>query len=428
MNDRLFDFIEACPTPFHTVAHTADILKNAGFTELCERDSWEPEPGRGYYVTRNGSSLIAFRLPPDDFVGFMMAAAHCDSPCFRIKENAELDGSCCSRLSTEGYGGMICSSWMDRPLSVAGRVMLRTESGVRTELVDLDGVQALIPNLAIHMNRSVNSSASYNAAVDMLPIYSSGTEPGGFRRAVAAAVDANEEDILSWDLSLYVPQRGTEWNGFISAPRLDDLQCAFGALTAFLGADDSGSTKVFCLFDNEEVGSRTKQGAASTFLTDVLTRIVRSTGGDDTVYRRAVSESFLVSCDNAHAVHPNHPEFSDRNHSVYMNGGIVIKYNASQKYATDAVSSALFRLICEEAGIPVQLYANRADMLGGSTLGNIANEHVSLNTVDIGLPQLAMHSAYETAGADDTEMLVRALTVFYEKTLCMERDGEYKLL
>lgn len=153
---------------------------------------------------------------------------------------------------------MICSSWMDRPLSVAGRVMLRTESGVRTELVDLDGVQALIPNLAIHMNRSVNSSASYNAAVDMLPIYSSGTEPGGFRRAVAAAVSANKEDILSWDLSLYVPQRGTEWNGFISAPRLDDLQCAFGALTAFLGADDSGSAKVFCLFDNEEVGSRTK--------------------------------------------------------------------------------------------------------------------------------------------------------------------------
>lgn len=428
MNDRLFDFIEACPTPFHAVAHTADMLKNAGFTELCERDSWEPEPGRGYYVTRNGSSLIAFRLPPDDFVGFMMTASHCDSPCFKIKENAELAGPGCLRLSTEGYGGMICSSWMDRPLSVAGRVMLRTDRGVKTKLIDFGGVQAVIPNLAIHMNRSVNSGVPYSAAVDMPPLYLSEASGGAFRRAVASAAGASEEDILSWDLSLYVPQRGTEWNGFISAPRLDDLQCAYGALTAFLGAEDSGSAKVFCLFDNEEVGSRTKQGAASTFLSDVLTRIVRSTGGDDTVYRRAIAESFLVSCDNAHAVHPNHPELSDKNHSVYMNGGIVIKYNAGQKYTTDAVSSALLRLICEEAGVPVQLYANRADIAGGSTLGNIVNTDVSLNTVDIGLPQLAMHSAYETAGADDTDMLVRALTVFYEKTLCMERDGEYKLL
>ncbi|MBQ3127356.1 MAG: M18 family aminopeptidase [Clostridia bacterium] len=424
MNQKLFTYIAACPTAYHTAAHTAAILADAGYTALSEGDDWAIEPGRGYYVTRNGSSIIAFRVPTPDFRGFMMAAAHGDSPCFKIKENAELGGSYI-RLSTEKYGGMMCATWMDRPLSVAGRVMLRTERGIETRLVNLAEPCAMIPNVAIHMNRRANDGMTYDAHTDMIPLW--GGEAGSYRAKIAAALGVAESAILTTDLCVYNPERGTVWGPYISAPRLDDLQCAFAALEAFLAAKESGSAPVLCIFDNEEVGSQTKQGAASTFLFDVLTRINRAMGGDDTRYLRRVANSFLVSADNGHAIHPNHPEYADKNHTVKMNAGVVIKYNAAQKYTTDAVSAGLFRLLCERAGVAVQLYANRADMAGGSTLGNIANTQVSLNTVDIGLAQLAMHSAYETAGADDTAELAAALTALFEAELEMERDGAYRI-
>ena len=425
MNNALFDYISASPTAYHAVARTAAMLDKAGYACLSEGENWTLEPGKGYYVKRNGSSLIAFRVPRGEWLGFMMTASHCDSPCFKIKENGELAEEHYVRLSTEKYGGMLCASWMDRPLSIAGRVTVRTENGISVRLVDLGEPCAVIPNVAIHMNRAANDGMKYDPAVDMLPLYSDGAGKGTLRARVAACVGAAEEDVLTTDLFVYNPQRGQAWSRFISAPRLDDLQCAFGALTAFLAAEESSSVPVYCLFDNEEVGSETKQGAASTFLYDVLRRI---SGPDGEAYRRHVANSFLVSCDNAHAVHPNHPEYRDRNHSVYMNGGIVIKYNANQKYTSDAVSAAIFRLVCEGVGVPVQEYANRADMAGGSTLGNIANTQVSLNTVDIGLPQLAMHSAFETAGADDTEYLMRALTAFYGRSLRMESDGSYRFV
>lgn len=424
MNQRLFDYISASPTAYHAVAHTGELLERAGFARLSEGAEWELTPGQGYYVTRNGSSLIAFRVPEGTYSGFMMAAAHGDSPCFKVKENAELKDEHTVRLSVEKYGGMLCASWMDRPLSIAGRVIVRRDGGFEARLVDLKDTAAVIPNVAIHMNRSANDGMKYNPAVDMLPLY--GGESGGesLSQRLAACAGVEEKDVLSTDLFVYNPQRGEAWGNYISAPRLDDLQCAFAALTAFLAAKPSGSLPVYCLFDNEEVGSQTKQGAASTFLADVLHRI---NGPDDGLYRRRVANSFLVSCDNAHAVHPNHPEYMDKNHAVYMNGGIVLKYNANQHYTTDAVSAAIFRLVCEEAGVPVQMYANRADMAGGSTLGNIANTQVSLNTVDIGLPQLAMHSAYETAGGKDTEYMVRALTVFYGKSLVSDGGDAYRL-
>lgn len=427
MNKKLFSYIQASPTPYHAVAHTGKLLDAAGYTALCEADAWELAPGKGYYVTRNGSSLIAFRTPETDFDGFMMAAAHCDSPCFKVKENGELKDGKNIRLSVEKYGGMLCATWLDRPLSLAGRLLVRREGGIRSVNVDLAAPCAVIPSVAIHMNRSANENASYNAAVDMLPLYACGAEGESLRARLAAVVGVGEEDILATDLFLYNPQPGAEWNRLISAPRLDDLQCAFGALTAFLAAEKGRSVPVYALFDNEEVGSQTKQGAASTFLSDVIGRVCGAFAAEPEACRRKIANSFLVSCDNAHAVHPNHPEYQDKNHPVYLNEGVVIKYNANQRYTSDGVSSAIFRLICEEAGVPVQLYANRADMPGGSTLGNIANTQVSLNTVDIGLPQLAMHSAYETAGAEDTEALVRALTAFYGKSLVMEKDGAYTL-
>ena len=421
MNQALFSYIAACPTAFQAAAHTAALLEAEGYRPLRETEEWMLEPGGRYYVTRNGSSLIAFRLPKGRPVGFMMTAAHGDSPTFKIKENAELTGENETRLSVEGYGGMLCASWMDRPLSVAGRAMVRTENGVAMRLIDLHDDLALIPNVAIHMNRDANNGAKYNFAVDMQPLYG---EKGGFHRRIAEAAGVAEEDLLTHDLFLYNPQPGVEWGGYISAPRLDDLQCAFAALQGFLTAGESQSAAVYCLFDNEEVGSQTKQGAASTFLRETLERICDALG---LTLRTMAAGSFLLSCDNAHAVHPNHPEYADKNHAVRMNGGVVIKYNASQRYTTDAVSAALFQTVCEAAGVPFQRYANRPDMAGGSTLGSIANTQVSLNMADIGLAQLAMHSAFETAGAEDTAHMVQALKTFFGMTLRSGGDGTYQL-
>ena len=428
MNRSLFDYIAACPTAYHAVDHTALLLEKAGYTELHEHTKWNPEGGKGYFVTRNGSSLIAFRAPvTKDFSGFMMTAAHGDSPCFKVKENAEMSDGHHLRLSVEKYGGMLCASWTDRPLSVAGRVLIRTEKGITSRLVDLSEPCAVIPNLAIHMNRNANDGMSYNPAVDMIPLCGEASEAGFLRKRIAEAAGVSEEDILTTDLFLYNPRAGVEWSGYISAPRLDDLQCAFSSLTAFLEAGrreaQPDTVPVFCLFDNEEVGSQTKQGAASTFLYDTLIRLGEGLGLGHAEMGRKLASSFLVSCDNAHGVHPNHPEYQDKNHAVYMNGGVVVKYNANQRYTTDGVSAALFGLICEKAGVPVQRYANRADMPGGSTLGNIANTQVSLNTIDIGLAQLAMHSSYETIAAADVAHLENAMRLYYGSALEATRDG-----
>ncbi len=431
MNQALFQYIAACPTAYNAVTHTAAMLESEGYLPLCESQDWALEAGRGYYVTRNGSSLIAFRMPDGDFSGFMMTAAHGDSPCFKVKENTEMADSHYLRLSVERYGGMLCATWLDRPLSVAGRVTVRTDKGMAVKTVDLADTHAVIPTVAIHMNRNANENATYNANVDMVPLLGEAANAGLIRRRAAEAAGVSEEAILTTDLFLYNPQAGMEWNGYISAPRLDDLQCAFASLTAFIASGKAeakpATAPVFCLFDNEEVGSHTKQGAASTFLCDVLSRISAACGLSADGMARKLAQSFMVSCDNAHAVHPNHPEYQDKNHAVYMNGGVVVKYNANQKYTTDAVSAGLFGLICEGAGVPVQRFANRADMAGGSTLGNISNTQVSLNTIDIGIAQLAMHSAYETAGAKDTELMVKALTAFFGTEIVMEADGSYEI-
>ena len=425
MNEKLFAYIEASPTAYHAVSCAADSLKEKGYEELFEGAKWSLSKGHGYFVRRNGSSLIAFRVPEGGFGGFMIAAAHGDSPCLKIKECAEMADKYFVRLSTETYGGMIYSSWLDRPLAVAGRVCVKSEKGIAVRLVDSKEPMALIPNVAIHMNRQVNSGMNYNASVDLIPLYGGEGEKDSFKGRIATLAGVAAEDIVTTDLFLYNPQKGYEWASFISAPRLDDLQCAFSALEAFtsVAVAEGKGLPVYALFDNEEVGSQTKQGAASTFLYDVLKRVIKAFGGDEDTYLETVANSFMVSCDNAHSIHPNHPEFSDKNHTVHMNGGVVIKYNANQKYTSDAVSVALFKTVCDEAGVPVQYYANRADMPGGSTLGNIANTQVSLNTVDIGLAQLAMHSSFETAGKDDTAYMVKALTAFYSKGITATAEG-----
>lgn len=419
---NLSEFILSSPTPFHAVDTAKKMLEEQGFTELKESENVNVVPEGKYFVTRNLSSNIAFKIPKGEFSGFMISAAHSDSPAFRIKENSEMSDDNYVRISSERYGGMLCSTWLDRPLSVAGRVIVKTEKGVESRLVDLKEPVAIMPNVAIHMNRNANSGAVYDFAVDMIPLMRLAGSGQTLKSRIAENAEVSENSLLSWDLILYNPEKPVIWGDFITSPRLDDLQCAYASLAAFLKSKNEKSAAVYALFDNEEVGSETKQGAASTFLYDTLLRIV------GTKLRQKLASSMLASCDNAHAIHPNHPEYADKNHAAKLNGGVVIKYNANQKYTSDGVSSALFSLICQKAGVKVQYYANRPDMAGGSTLGNISNTQVSLNAVDIGIAQLAMHSALETAGKDDTDSFVSALTAFFSSSVQFESDGTYTLV
>ncbi len=380
MNTALFSYIQACPTAYHAVDYARKALLEAGFTEMDERDIWNVKNGQGYFVIRGGSALIAFVAGGR---GYRITASHGDSPALSVKWNKET-------LAVEVYGGMIMSSWLDRPLACAGRVAVRTDKGLKTRLVDTKEPVAIIPSLAIHLDRTVNDGKKINPAVDLQPIG-------------ASLGERIEGDVVDADLILYNPQPGQVIGDMIAAPRLDDLQCAFAALTAFLASGKPGN--VYALFDHEEVGSMTRQGAASNFLADVLERL-----GDRS---QKSANSLLVSCDNAHAAHPNHPQAADNGAPVTLNGGVVIKHNANRRYTTEGVTSAIFCEICKRAGVPVQHYYNRPDQVGGSTLGAIASNQVSVPMLDIGCPQLAMHSSMETSGVDATEQMVKALTAFY---------------
>lgn len=420
VNSALFDFIAACPSALHTADTVAKRLTAEGYRELFENEQWRLSPGGKYFTRRGGSAIIAFRAPAGPLKSYMIMAAHGDSPAFKVKESAETVNDGYRRVCVEKYGGMLCSTWLDRPLSVAGRVLFRSDMGLSSRLVNIDRDLMLIPNVAIHMDRAANDGKKYDPNVDMLPLLGQAAEDAGLDSLIADELGAEPEDIVSRELTVYCRNEGRVWGAkgeYISAPRLDDLQCVFGCMEGFLKARESGSAPVLCVFDNEEVGSGTKQGADSDFLSAVLGRIWAGLGLEEGGYLPALAESFMVSADNAHAVHPHHPEYADRNDRPRMNGGIVIKYNSNQKYTTDALSAAVFGEICRRAGVNIQRFTNRADLAGGSTLGNISSAHVSIDTVDIGLAQLAMHSAYETAGAEDTAALIRAAEVFFSSGL-----------
>lgn len=430
---ELTSFIAHAPTAFHAVAELKNLLNRDGFEELHESERWEIEPGKKYYVTRNNSSIIAVQVGTDlDDYSFHVTASHSDSPTFKLKENAEIEiAKRYTMLNTEGYGGMICSTWFDRPLSLAGKVMIKDGNRLETHLVKVDRDLLMIPSLAIHMDRKINEGRSLNKQVDMLPILSGSVKgTGAVKKLIAEELGVSEENIYGMDLFLYNRMEAVRWghdDEFIGCPRLDDLQCAFTSVKGFLAAENDRNINVYACFDNEEVGSGTKQGAASTFLYDVLWRMNKALGKDEEEFRRAVASSFMLSCDNAHAVHPNYRQKSDETNCVYMNEGIVIKSHAGQKYTSDAVSVAIFKMLCEKAEVPVQFFSNRSDEAGGSTLGNIAMSQVSMNTVDIGLPQLAMHSAYETAGVKDMEYMVKAVTKFYASNIRGDSDGNYRI-
>ena len=424
---KLFRFLDESPTCCHAAANVLAAMKAAGAVELRESEPWKLEKGRLYAVSRGDSAVIAFRVPEGAFHGFLMAAAHSDSPTFKIRETGETASAGNTlRLSVEPYGGGIWRGWLDRPLSVAGRVVIRQGGRLLSRLVNIDRDLLVIPSVAIHMDRTVNKGTALNPAVDLLPLLGCGREPGAFRKLIAEAAGVREEHLLSTELFLYPRTKAVQagLNGeFIVSPRLDDLQCVFGCMEGFLAARPGGSLPVLAVFNNEEVGSNTRQGADSTFLTDVLERIADGCGLSREAWKTAVANSFMVSADNAHAIHPAHPEYADKGEFPVLNGGIVIKYNANQRYTTDAVSGAVFQAVCQEAGVPIQRYSNRADLPGGSTLGNISTAHLSVPTVDIGLPQLAMHSVCETAGAADTEYLVKAMTAYFSRDFHYDSDG-----
>lgn len=429
---ELFDFIQQSPSCFHVIENVKKQLTEQGFEELCENKNWQIKEGGKYFVTRNLSSVIAFKVPTKNFKSFHIVASHSDSPTFKIKDHPEqvVKGKYV-QLNTERYGGMIYSTWFDRPLSIAGRALVKTETGVATKLLNIDRDLLVIPNLAVHMDRTVNDGMKYNPQVNLLPLYGDAASKDTFNRLVAEACGTAEENIISIDLFLYNRTAPTVWgahNEYMSCAKLDDLECAFSSLKAFLKGENSQSVSVCAIFDNEEVGSSTKQGANSTFMYDVLHRINENLGRTEEQYHTAVASSFMLSADNAHALHPNHPAISDPTNPVYLNEGIVIKHNANQKYTTDAVSSAIFQKMCEEKNVPYQHFVNRSDVAGGSTLGNIANTHVSLNTVDIGMAQLAMHSSYETAGVLDLDYMIAGMEAFYNSAVVAQCDGAYDIL
>ena len=417
--EALKGFLDEAHSVYHALNAICRQLQQQGYTRLAEEADWDLVPGGKYYLTRGGTAVVAFRIPRQKPTGFLMSASHSDRPTFKVKEHFELAGAC-TRVAVERYGGMLMHTWLDRPLSIAGRVAVETEEGIQTKLVDIDKDLLLIPNLAIHMNRQVNEGYKWNPAVDMLPL--AGTKEAAGKLEQLLSQQAGGE-ILGHDLYLYVRQKTSIWGAadeYISAPALDDLECAWGCTQGFLKAQDSRAIPVLCVFDSEEVGSGSVQGAASTLLYQVLERICRKRELD---LNRMLAQSFMISADNAHGVHPNHPEFADPSNAPVLGGGVVLKHNANLSYCTDGVAAAIFRKVCRKAGVPVQSYYNRADLPGGSTLGRISLGQVSVPTADIGLAQLAMHSCYETGAVVDAVYLEDAMAAYYSTSLEASEDG-----
>lgn len=426
---RCLTFIDESVSCFHVIENMEKQLLECGFTKLEENEDWQLKKGKAYFVKRNDSSMIAFRIPEKKIKGYHIVASHSDSPTFKLKAKAEMksEGGYV-KLNVEPYGGMIHATWLDRCLSVAGRITYIKDGIIQSKTVNIDEDLLVIPNLAIHMNREMNKNLTYNPQIDLLPLLCAGYDS----REIEADERAGEillekladygqiskEEILGSDLFLYVREKGKlagAKKDLIIAPRLDDLECVYSSLCGIIHSVPEKYISVCAVFDNEEVGSLTRQGAASTFMKKVFERIEEalSVTGKDAF--KWYADSFMISADNAHACHPNHPEKADPTDRPYLNGGIVIKYHGGQKYTTDAYSEAVMKQICMEAKVPYQTYANRSDVPGGSTLGNLSQAQVAVPCVDIGLPQLAMHSAVETAGSKDVGALIKALKVFYQR-------------
>ena len=426
ISKNLLTFIKNSPSPFHSIASIKKILKREGFIELNENLNYDLATNNKYYVVRNDSSIIAFKTPENfDHYSFNIVASHSDCPSYKIKPIAELTSDGYKKLNVEGYGGMLPATWFDRPLSIAGRVIIGNEKKISSKLINFDKNILSLPSVAIHFNRNADDKIT---ASDMFPTLSQNEHT--LKELLAKELNGNIEEIISYDLFVYNHQEGYFWGAdeeFISSPKLDDLQCAYTTLMGFIKSENIKNVAVFCCFDNEEVGSTTRQGANSNFLNDTLLKISSSLNMNHTQHLNALANSFMISADNAHAVHPNHPELTDPQNKVYMNKGIVIKYNASQSYTSDAITGAVFTMICKKVNVPYQIFTNKSGSRGGGTLGNISATHVSIPTVDIGIAQLAMHSCCETSGTVDNEYMSKVIKEYYENYLLIDKDGNISI-
>ena len=425
---QLIDFLNDSPVNFLAVKTVAKALEAKGYKRLNAADPLgKMEAGEKFYVTKNDSSIYAFRIGKKSLseAGFRIICAHCDSPTFRIKPHAEIT---CEKgivkLNTELYGGAIMSTWFDRPLSIAGRVILRSEDVMNpeTRLLHVRRPLLQIPNLAIHFNRAVNEGVALSKQKDMLPllgIINDELEKGNLLlNVIAKELQVEKEQIIDFDLYLYDTTPACTFgvhDEFISAGRLDDLSMVHAGLVALTESEETPeTTRILAIFDNEETGSQTKQGAGSPFLASIIQRIILAQGGTAEGFYQAVEKAFMVSADNAHAWHPNYSEKYDPTNHPVLGGGPVIKFNASQKYASDALSATVFQQLCEKAGVPCQRFVNHSDVAGGSTLGNILASSLPLRGVDMGNPILAMHSIRETGAAIDHEHCIKAFKELYK--------------
>ncbi len=422
---ELIDFIHKSPSTYHVVNNIKEELNASGFQELDLREEWSIQKGGKYFTCKNGSSLFAFQIGNGEIEeeGFQMICAHSDAPGFKIKPNPEIKvEDNYIKLNTEVYGGPILSTWMDRPLSIAGRVLVKSNDPLNPEhlYVKIDRSLMVIPNLAIHLNRSVNEGVELNKQKDMLPLLAMITEEmekeNCLVNLIAKELKIDATSIIDFDVNLFETEKGSIFGlneEFISSPRLDDLAMAHAGLKALLATKGSEKTQMLAIFDNEEVGSVTKQGAGSPVLRHIMQRIIFKLGKNTEAFHRAIYSSFMISADMAHAVHPNIGEKHDPTNRPFINKGPVIKIHANQKYTTDGDSGAVFETLCKNADVPYQKFVNRSDLVGGSTLGNVSTGQVDIRTVDIGNPMFAMHSVRETGGVEDNYYVRKVFTHFF---------------
>ena len=419
--NEMLDFIYDSPNSYLAVDNIKKELLNKGYIEYIENSNMKFIKGQKYFVTRNLTSIIAFNIGKTlNKPSINMVASHLDCPSYKIKPNAIIKNNGYTKLNVEGYGGMIKRSWLDRPLSLAGRVLVKDNNKIISKLINIKEPIMIIPSLAIHLNRELDNT-SLNQQIDMLPLISL-DQDYDFNLYISKYLNINIEDLISFDLFLYPLEKGYIWDKMVSSYHLDNLQCAYTSLVAFINNFKDDNINIYISFDNEEVGSRTRQGASSKFLYDILVKLSNDLSFDLNI---ALASSLFVSADNAHAIHPNHPDKSDKTNHTLLNKGIVIKYNANQSYTSDGLSSALFIEAIKESKALYQFYTNRSDMPSGGTLGYINVAQVSALSVDIGLPQLSMHSTLETAGIDDIEYMINALKIYYQKTFELINDGQF---
>ncbi len=424
--NNLLEYIYNSPTAFNAVDESKKLLDENGFSELKFEDSWNLEEGKSYYVTKNLSAIVAFKLNSKNIEqeGFRIIGSHSDSPSFRIKPNPEMDvEGKYLKLNTEGYGGPILSTWFDRPLALAGRVVLKSDDIFlpKEEIININKPVCIIPNIAIHMNRTVNEGYNFNKQKDLLPfvgVLNDTLEKEGFLvNLIAKELEVSVEEIIDFDIFLYEFEKGSLIGvneEFISSPRLDNLSMAHASLHALINSNNDKAINIVSVFDNEEVGSSTKQGADSNMLLNILERITISLEKNREEFLRAVSKSFMVSADLAHALHPNITEKHDPVNRPILGSGPVIKINANQAYTSDAHSISIYKSICDKANVKYQEFVNRSDERGGSTIGPISSTHLDIPSVDVGSPILAMHSIRELGSVSDHFEIYKTFLKFYE--------------